>query len=197
MKVGPFMTLKKAPLIPDAARGGKRTGVLPSWLVRASQPSSHADSDSRRSFRSTGRRFRYTVRSRGRAFKRAPSGNYPVLSVDLEGQLLDIPVAASEFGIPEPSAPLNEEVRRILWDLGSVTSGRCLVYLMPDGAVAVDVRGKRPDGIFIGIRGDGSAHCSGETDGKVWRKTYASSQELPDDTLLDELWRLRSGVSEE
>ena len=200
MKVGPFMPLKYVPVIPEGARAGQRTGGRPSWLDRGLQSSSVAVPDSPGSFQTTGQSVRYTRGyrvSRHRAVKRASSGDSLRLSRDLDEQLSDLPEAAAEFGIPEPPTSLVEEVRRILWNLRSGTSVRCLVYLMPDGAVAVDVRGMRPDGIFISIRGDGSAHCSGETEGKVWRKTYPSSQELPDDTLLDELWRLRSGVSKE
>ena len=105
---------------------------------------------------------------------------------------MDLRVAADEFGIPDPSSSLTEEVRRILWDMRLGMSGRCLVYLMPDGAVAVDIRGRRPDGVFISIREDGTAQCSGEIGGKVWRKPYASSRNVPDDDLLDDLFRLRS-----
>ena len=110
---------------------------------------------------------------------------------------MELPVAADEFGIPKPSASLVDEARRILWKLRSVTSGMCLVYLMPDGAVAVDVRGKLPDGIFISIREDGSARCSGEIGGKVWRKPYASSRDVPDNDLLDEVWKLLSEARKE
>ena len=200
MRAGPFMTLKYVPITHESARGGQRTRGRPSWLDRGLRSSSVAVPDSSGSFRATGPSARHARRycvSRHRAVKRASSGGFLQLSRDLDEQLSDLPGAAAEFGIPEPSTSLVEEVRRILWNLRSGTSVRCLVYLMPDGAVAVDVRGRRPDGIFISIRGDGSAHCSGEIQGKVWRKTYPSSQELPDDTLLDELWRLRSGVSED
>ena len=129
--------------------------------------------------------------------KRNAAGGFPRLSAGLEEQILDLPVTAAEFGIPAPPGSLVEEVRRIVWRLQTWTPKGCLLYVMPDGTVAVDIRGRRPDGIFISIRDDGSAHCSGEMEGKIWRKTYTSSQKLPDANLLDELWRLRSGVSEE
>ena len=197
MKAGSFVYLKYAPVVPDAARGSHRAGGRPSWLVRVSQSSSVADPDSPRSFRVGMRRVRYARSFRvrcHRAVKRALSGDSLPLSQDLEEQFSDIPVAADEFGIPEPSASLAEEARRILWYLRPWISGRCLVYLMPDGAVAVDVRGRRPDGVFISIREDGTARCSGEIGGKVWRKPYASSRDVPDDDLLDDLFRLRSGA---
>ena len=194
------MPLKYAPVVPDAARDGQRAGSRPSWSVRVVQSSSVADPDSPRSLRVTVQRVRYAKRfrvPRYRAVKRALSGAPPLLSRDLEEQFLDLQVAADEFGIPKPSASLVEETRRILQELRPGISGRCLVYLMPDGAVAVDVRGRRPDGIFISIREDGTARCSGEIEGKVWRKPYASSREVPNDDLLDELFKLRSGVQGE
>ena len=200
MKAGPFMTLKYVPVTHEDARGGQRTGDRPSRLVRGLQLSSVAVPDSPGSFRARPQLVRYARGNRvlrHRAVKRASSGDSPQLSRDLEGQLSDLPEAAAEFGIPEPSASLVEEARRILSELWPGSAVKRLVYLMPDGSLAVDIRGKRPDGIFISVREYGSAHCSGETEGKVWRKTYPSSQELPDDTLLDELWRLRSGVSGE
>ena len=165
MKAGPFMTLKYVPVTHEDARGGQRAGGRRSRSVRVFQSSSHADPGSPRSFRATGPSVRYArgyLVSSQPAVKRSSSGNYPLLSGDLEGQLSDLPEAAAEFGIPEPSASLVEEARRILSELWPGSAVKRLVYLMPDGSLAVDIRGKRPDGIFIGVRGDGSAQCSGE-----------------------------------
>ena len=200
MKVGLFMAVKHSPVFSDTTRGGRGSGGRPSRLGRMFQLSSPANLDPYGPTRGTRRRVRKSERIRllrHRAVKRASFGDSPRLPGDLEEQLLDLPVAADEFGIPVPSASLFEKVRRILWDLRYETTGRCLVYLMPDGAVAVDVRGKRPDGIFITIRDDGTVRCSGEIRGKVWRKLYPSSGDIPDDDLLDELFKLRSGALEE
>ena len=119
------------------------------------------------------------------------------LPQSLEGQVSDLPIAAEEFGISSPSDSLVGEVRRIAWKLRAQATREFSLYLMPDGAVAVDIRGKRPDGVFIRIKEEGSAHCSGELEGKVWRKPYSSSRDIPDDSLLDELYRLRSKASEQ
>ena len=102
-----------------------------------------------------------------------------------------------EFGIPAPSDSLVAGPGRILSELWPESAVKFLVYLMSDGSLAVDIRGKRPDGIFISLWEDGSAQCSGEIGGKVWRKPYTSSQDVPDDDLLDELFKLRLGAREE
>ena len=194
------MTMKCAPIVPDDSHDARRARGRPSQFVPGFRASSIVDHDSPGSFRAPTQRTRRTkpVRvTRHRPVKRTLSGASPVLSGDLEEQILDLPVAADEFGIPKPSASLVEEARRILWDMGSWNTGKCLVYLMPDGAMALDVRGVRPDGIFISLREDGTARCSGEIEGKVWRKPYASSRDVPDDDLLGELFKLRFGANGE
>jgi hypothetical protein len=114
----------------------------------------------------------------------------------LEEQVFDLQVSAEECGIPSPPNALVKEARRIAWQLHAQFAKDFSLYIMPDGAVAIDIRGKRPDGIFIRIKEDGSAHCSGELEGKVWRKLYSSSQDVPDEGLLSELYRLRQKASE-
>ena len=128
--------------------------------------------------------------------KMGQSGQLVYLPQRLEEQILDLQAAAEEFGIPSPPNALVEETRRIAWKLHVQSTKEFSIHLMADGAVAVDVRGKRPDGVFIKIKEDGSAHCSGELEGKVWRKPYSSSQDVPDGGLLDELYRLRQKASE-
>ena len=97
---------------------------------------------------------------------------------------------ADEFGICRPSDALVDDARRVFGALYWKNSGACLIYLMPDGAVAIDIRGNSPDGILIRLKPDGSAHCSGEVGGKFWRKAYSSAGVLPDSTVLDELVKL-------
>ena len=116
-------------------------------------------------------------------------GQQVYLPQRLQEQVLDLQGSAEEWGIPSPSRTLVEEARRIAWELHKF-AGEFSLYLMPDGAVAIDIRGKRLDGIFIGIKEDGSAHCSGELDGRVWRKPYLSSRNVPDADLLSKLYRL-------
>ena len=194
------MSPKSLPVLDDTEPDNRRSGSRQSSLERASlaavslkqDPSSPPGPYARRSVPVRPRRM-----YGGGILKKHPGGETVRLSPDLEAQFSDLQEASAEFEIPKPSGSLVEEVRRILSDLRYGSTVRCLVYLMPDGSIAVDVRGKRPDGIFISIRADGSAQCSGEVEGKVWRKPYLSSGYLPDDDLLDELYRLRVGAQQE
>ena len=126
-----------------------------------------------------------------RIVKVPPREHVRRLSSELEDQFSNLPATANEFHIACPSESLVAEARRVAWKLRNDVPKSCTVYLMPDGAVAVDIRGKRPDGILIILKEDGSAHCSGEIERKAWRKPYPSVQNVPDDALLDELYNLR------
>ncbi len=179
------MVLKVAPDVGGVSQGGQRSGRRVRRAVRSLKSGAARDP-----------RFPAGHR-RGAAAKgveKSPGDRSKLLPPDIEVQLSDLPVAASEFGIPKPSDSLVDEVRRIVWGLQTWTPKGYFLYLMPDGSVAVDIRGIRPDGIFISVKDDGSAHCSGESAGKVWHKPYPSSREIPDDALLDEISRLRSGA---
>ncbi len=118
-----------------------------------------------------------------------PESPSPQLADALES-LAELPTAAHEFGIPAPSGKLVSEARRILHDLYQKKPRDYAPYLMPDGTIAIDIRGKQPDGILITLKPDGSAHCSGEIDRNNWRKPYPTSKTLPDKTLLQELDKL-------
>ena len=110
--------------------------------------------------------------------------------MDVITQWSELDATAHEFGI-EP--PATERQRAALWILLRMYTARprpYLVYLMENDSIAIDVRGPRPDGILLVLRPDGSAFCSGELDGKTWRKSYPDSAVLPDQYLLEELAKL-------
>ena len=67
-----------------------------------------------------------------------------------------------------------------------------MVYLMPNGSIALDTRATKPDGVFITLTANGSAYCSGRTKGEWWRQRYDASRMLPDETLLREVEKLGS-----
>ncbi len=92
--------------------------------------------------------------------------------------------------IPEPEPAIVEEAQRILREIHRAAPRIYMVSLMPDGTIAIDTRGTKPDGAFITLSNNGTAYCSRETGGKHWRKKYARSECLPDRILLDELKRL-------
>jgi hypothetical protein len=108
----------------------------------------------------------------------------------------DLTEDAQDLGNAGPSADLIQEAQRVLSVLYDRWAKAYPLYMMPDGAIAIDIRGTPPDGILIRLKQDGSAHCSGETRGQTWRKLYPRSSELPDATLIEEIDRLGPAVSE-
>ena len=177
------MVLKTSPAV---------TSTTESWL-RPGSPSRHGVHRSTSAiYKSLRSRTERSSRDRGARIIKLPQGEHVwSLSPELADQFSDLPATAEEFDIPAPSTFLVEAARRVAWELRRDVPRSCSVYLMPDGAIAVDIRGKRPDGILIILMEDGSAHCSGEIERKAWRKPYASVQNFPDDALLDELSKLR------
>ncbi len=99
--------------------------------------------------------------------------------------------AAREGGL-EPVEAIVQEARRFLEAICREVPRTYMAYLMPDGTIAIDTRGPRPDGVLITFNLDGTAYCSGEIDGKHWNKKYCSTANLPDHTLVDELEKLGS-----
>ena len=117
----------------------------------------------------------------------------PTTTSWLQDSLADLEEAlenAANSGIPKPAPTTVAEARRVLEKIHKAAPRIYLVYLMPNGAIAIDTRGVKPDGAFITLDDDGAAYCSGEIDGKHWHKKYAKSQDLPDRPLLGELKKL-------
>jgi hypothetical protein len=104
-------------------------------------------------------------------------------------ELSEAVAAASESEIPVPDTDIVQEAARLIRALHSQAPREYMVYLMPNGSIAIDTRGARPDGAFITLSADGSAFCSSRSKGGPWRQRYEASGILPDETLLD---RLRS-----
>ena len=80
-----------------------------------------------------------------------------------------------------------QEAIRLIRALHSQVPREYMVYLMPNGSIAIDTRGAKPDGAFITLTVDGSAFCSSRSKGNPWRQRYDASRMLPDETLLDKL----------
>ena len=93
-------------------------------------------------------------------------------------------------GGPKPEPEVVQEAQRVLQKIHEEAPRVYMVYLMPSGSIAIDTRGPKPDGAFITLDSDGTAYCSGEVGGKHWHKRYKSSEDLPDNVLLDELRKL-------
>ena len=117
----------------------------------------------------------------------------PMVASWLQDSLTELEEAlenAANSGITEPESATIEKARRVLEKIHEAAPRIYMVYLMPNGAIAIDTRGAKPDGAFITLDGDGTAYCSGEVGGKHWHKKYARSEDLPDHILLDELKKL-------
>ena len=108
-------------------------------------------------------------------------------------QRSELDVAAHEFSIAPPPAERQQEALRVLVNMCSERPRPYMVYLMENGSIAIDTRGQRPDGILVTLQPDGSAFCSGELDGRAWRKSYPDSTVLPDQALLEEIAKLSPG----
>ena len=102
-------------------------------------------------------------------------------------ELKEAVVAATESDILQPNPEVVQEATRLISALYEQVPREYLVYLMPNGSVAIDTRGTKPDGAFITLPADGSAYCSGRTKGEWWRQRYDVSTMLPDETLLEKL----------
>ena len=101
--------------------------------------------------------------------------------------LEEVLTLAEEEESPTPPQPIIEKARRILTDLHSKAHRKYMVYLMPDGAIAMDTRGVGTDGALIALNNNGTVCCSGEKDGRDWHRDYTDSNPLDDPDLLREL----------
>ena len=92
--------------------------------------------------------------------------------------------------ISAPSDEIVEKARQILINLHEMAPRTYRVYLMPDGAIALDTRGQKPDGALIALNTDGSACCSGELKRNDWHIDYSPNDTLPDEELVNELLKI-------
>lgn len=94
--------------------------------------------------------------------------------------------AAEEGGIIPPQHTVDQ-ARTIIRGLHSKAPRRYSVYLMPNGAIAIDTRGRKPDGALLTVNEDGTVCHSGEKDGQRWHRDYVDQAPLSDPNLLMEL----------
>ncbi len=99
-------------------------------------------------------------------------------------------VSAQEENRITPPDRIVIKAQDILTSLHQKAPREYIVYLMPDGAIAIDTRGKKPDGALIALNTDGTMCCSGEKEGTDWHFDYDDPNSLPDSNLLRELREL-------
>ena len=97
--------------------------------------------------------------------------------------------AAGEGGVTPPQHTQDQAIA-IIRGLCFRTSRIYSVYLMPDGAIAIDTRGRKPDGALLTVSTDGTICYSGEKDGQRWHRDYVGQDPLSDPNLLMELREL-------
>ena len=102
-------------------------------------------------------------------------------------ELQEAVATATDSDIPKPNPEVVQEATRLISTLYKQAPREYLVYLMPNGSIAIDTRATKPDGAFITLSADGSAYCSSRRKGESWRKRYDASEMLPDETLLENL----------
>ena len=105
-------------------------------------------------------------------------------------ELQEAVATAADSDIPKPNPEVIQEATRLISTLHEQAPREYLVYLMPNGSIAIDTRATKPDGAFITLSADGSAYCSSRRKGESWRQRYDASGMLPDETLLENLRNL-------
>ena len=98
--------------------------------------------------------------------------------------------SAREEGEPIPPRHTLVQARTIIRGLHSAVPRAYSAYLMPDGAIAIDTRGRKPDGALFTVNTDGTVCYSGEQDGLKWHRDYVGLDLLSDPKLVGELCEL-------
>ena len=88
---------------------------------------------------------------------------------------------------PTPSQDLITKAKALLEIVHSKAPRKYMVYLMPDGDIAIDARGVGTDGALIALNTNGTVCCSGEKDGHHWHLDYHDSNPLDYPNLLRKL----------
>ena len=98
--------------------------------------------------------------------------------------------SAKEEGEAIPPRHTVVQARTIIRELHSAVPRDYSAYLMPDGAIAIDTRGRKPDGALVTVNTDGTVCYSGEKDGQKWHRDYVGLDLLSDPKLVVELCEL-------
>ena len=98
--------------------------------------------------------------------------------------------SAREEGEAIPPRHTVVQARTLIRGLHSAVPRTYSAYLMPDGAIAIDTRGRKPDGALFTVNTDGTVCYSGEKDGQKWHRDYVGLDLLSDSKLVVELCEL-------
>ena len=108
------------------------------------------------------------------------------LRYDLDGALNE----AMEEGRSIPSSELIQRAESVIQRLYKTVPRQYSMYLMPEGEIAIDTRGTKPNGVLIILDELGRASCSGEQNQVFWQQNYVNGDQVPDGELLHRLREL-------
>ena len=116
---------------------------------------------------------------------------------DLKDALRDleeVPDAAREQEIQEPSETAFATARRLIQEMYSISPRCFIVYPMPHGYIAIDGRSGNDRAVMMVCGSDGDAQCIVTIDGEDRRAHYSTTSRLPDDFVRQALNELETGL---
>ena len=116
-----------------------------------------------------------------------PQSEYSSLLKNSLNDLQEVLALADEEGSPKPPNQIIDKAEALLETVHSKAPRKYMVYLMPDGDIAIDTRGVGADGALIALNTNGTVCCSGEKDNHHWHLDYPDSNPLDDPNLLRKL----------
>lgn len=99
---------------------------------------------------------------------------------------------AREEKFPVPSDISIVNARRLLHAMYSILPRRFEVYPMPEGQIAINVRGGLGYGVLLLCESDGGVLCSVNMDGAHRRARYSDAHTLPDGFVREALLELEA-----
>ena len=123
-----------------------------------------------------------------------------IKSVSLEAALKDLQDArleAEEEGFSRPSDEAMKNAEQVLYRLYDTWACRYEVYPMPDGEIAIHVRGGHRKSVALLFEPVGQVLCLVSL-GTNWRRArYSNSAMLPDAFVMEALKELRDATGEQ
>ena len=125
---------------------------------------------------------------------------YEITDPDLEAALKDLQDArleAEEEGFPCPSDEALKNAEQVLCRLYDIWACRYEVYPMPDGEIAIHVRGGPRNSVALLFEPEGQVLCLVSLGAKWRRARYSNSAMLPDAFVMEALKELRDATREQ
>ena len=120
----------------------------------------------------------------------------PALEAALK-DLQDARLEAEEEGFPCPSDEALNNAERVLWRLHDTWACRYEVYPMPDGEIAIHVRGGPRKSVALLFEPEGQVLCLVSLETSWRRARYSNSATLPDAFVIEALKELKDATEEQ